>query len=759
MKLREALMNTRIIRYSTGSPEVLETVSSLFMEHFPEIMELRGNLNGDETGGVLQLAVTDDKAPLGIFFRIQENGSGALFVRNTCHIYSFVCDLFENRLNDPVERYAEGKHIEPAFDWNRVSYDFFLTQEGRIQKDLDRASYVAGLARLGFTHVEVNGLASPMGLETGPKGEIYPMFYTYCPALDQFAYSELNKGLYPYYWLSANMNYLVENARLAVRYGLIPGLLCFEPRSVPEQFFEKYPMLRGARVDHPFRSFRPRYNMTITHPKVLDHYSEMLTKILLAVPGLGYMCVWSNDSGSGFEHTKSLYVGRNGGAYLIREWKSDEEISRLAGENVIRFLNTLKDAGRKINPSFRVLTRMESFYGEHETVWKGLGNGLDVETYSLITRGWALPYSHPVYGDNRDINGGGVHQTEFWSEEMEEVKDLEQRGGKVNFYFAHGPHQMFEPLMGIPYPFLTWEKLARMYSAGVTNLAQMGGTFPSEKVPYNINHEVVRAFMFNPSSDGESEILRIAERWAGTECAAKVIEAWKLTEQAILGFPNISSLYSSIGFTWYRLWVRPLVPDIESLLPEEREYYENFMCTTPHNPNNVDLARDVLFTLISDEKAAKDVLRIDENVWKHLDEAIEILEETDCEESLDLIHDQLIRIKALRCWIMTNRNVAAWVSAVHGYLASGNELKREASRDSLRALMELEIENSVNLLDLFDDDVEFMAQTDRGETPLIHGINMRENLRKKIKLMQEHMDDEPYIDPGYIERKAGSGIV
>ena len=126
-----------------------------------------------------------------------------------------------------IERYLEGKHIEPAFDWNRVTYDYFLTQEGRIQKDFNRETYVAELARLGFTHIEVNGLAFPMGLETGPRGEAYPMFYTFCPALDQFVYSELNKGLYPFYYLSSNMNYLVENAKLAKKYGLIPGLLKF----------------------------------------------------------------------------------------------------------------------------------------------------------------------------------------------------------------------------------------------------------------------------------------------------------------------------------------------------------------------------------------------------------------------------------------------------------------------------------------------------------------------------------------------------
>jgi hypothetical protein len=155
---------------------------------------------------------------------------------------------------------------------------------------------------------------------------------------------------------------------LVVKFGLVPGLFCFEPRSVPEKFFEQYPMLRGARVDHPFRSFQPRYNMTITHPMVQAHYAEMVEQLLIEVPELGFLSVWTNDSGAGFEYTKSLYVGRNGGPYLIREWNDDADIARVAGGNVVQFLRGLRDAGRLRNAAFRVLTRMESFYGEHDTV-------------------------------------------------------------------------------------------------------------------------------------------------------------------------------------------------------------------------------------------------------------------------------------------------------------------------------------------------------------------------------------------------------
>jgi len=181
-------------------------------------------------------------------------------------------------------------------------------------------------ARIGFSHVEVNALACDRPIEKGVPGEFYPEFY--CPALDQFASSSLNKGIYTEKYLERNRKLLKSHAKTALKYGLVPGLLCFEPRSVPEEIFKKYPTLRGARVDHPFRSFKPRYNLSVVHPAVKEHYAEMLTNIMKEIPELEFMTIWTNDSGAGFEYTKSLYVGRNGGAYLIREWKDDEDIAR-----------------------------------------------------------------------------------------------------------------------------------------------------------------------------------------------------------------------------------------------------------------------------------------------------------------------------------------------------------------------------------------------------------------------------------------------
>lgn len=775
MRISEALAEITSITIGSGYPAVyLTAAEALAGISGAEVVERD---DPDRSGkGVFTFYCRPDDVPEslagtvavndkedGVLFKLERNGSGHLIATEEHLLFGFVSFLL-NHLADRDIEHVEGERFFPAsFKWHRTAYDFFLNQEGRIQRGMNKATYIRRLAESGFTHVEVNGLAFPRGIETGPEGEIYSMFYTYCPALDQFVDTELNRGLYPGHYLSANLENLKKNADLARRYGLVPGLLSFEPRSVPEAFFERYPMLRGARVDHPFRSFKPRYNMTITHPMVREHYSEMLTRLLEEVPELGFISIWTNDSGSGFEFTKSLYVGRNGGAYLIREWKDDEEIARAAGENAIRFFQVLRDVGCAVNPSFRVMTRMESFYGEHDIIWKGLEERLDVETASLLGRGWEMPYTHPRYSDSNAINAGSIYQSSFDEEETRLIGELEEKSSHPHFYFSAGPNTMFAPLLGIPYPSLTWQRLKMLHEGGVRYLAHLGGTSPPELVPYNVNHEIVSVFQYDPEMEIEAETGRLAATWAGENLASALLEAWRLTEEAILAFPNISTLYSTFGFVWYRLWARPLVPDIEAIPAPERAYYQDFMCTTPHNPNNVDLSRDVLFELMTPENCRRSIERIDSNLWGPLDRAVELLavNRESATEHLgigNIIDDQWVRLSALRCWFMTQRNVGAWVAGVHGYLnaeRNGDEAGMDSCRALLREMMEKEIENSERLLSLLESGVEFIATTDQEETQLIHGDNLGELLQKRILLMQEHKEDKPYIDQDYIERMAG----
>ena len=634
MTVRDALSRVKTVRLEAlGTepaqlPPVFETVARELAAAAGANVEVTETGDDVQEAGVFRIkAGTAGSRVDGDAVHLQLGPDGAAYLEASTprFLYAFVTHLLRDLADRELSDLEDGKTFAVAFGWVRSTYDFFLTQEARIQKGLDRAAYVRRLAESGFTHVEVNGLAFPTGIESGPPGEAYPMFYTYCPALDQFVESDLAKGLYPRDYLSANLAFLRRNAALALKYGLEPGLLCFEPRNVPEAFFERYPMLRGARVDHPFRSFKPRYNMTIAHPRVREHYAQMVERLHEAVPELAFLSVWSNDSGAGFEHTQSLYVGRNGGAYLIREWKTQEDIARAAGGNALRFLRTLRDAGRKTRPDFRVLTRMESFYGEHEVIWQGLENGLEVETSCLATRGWEIPYDHPRYPGSRSYPAGSVYQQELAPEEGRLAAELEARSSGAHFYVGAGPWLLFAPLVGVPYPGLTFRRLKLLRDGGVRKLANMGGTHPPAMAPFNVNHEVLRAFQFDPQMALEPFLRHVAATWAGERRADTLLKAWGLVEEAIEAFPHVSALYSMYGFVWYRLWVRPLVPDIEAIPLEERAYYQDHMCTTPHNPNNVDLARDVLFQLATVQSAREAMERMDAHVWQPLDRAIALL--------------------------------------------------------------------------------------------------------------------------------------
>ncbi len=718
-------------------------------------------IDGDEILIILdgQAAEKIDRA-LDYGFQINSKGEGSIYLPSGKYLYSFAkyifSDLIKLQLKDSVFI-----PFKPAFKQLRTAYDYFLTQEGRVTSDLSREKYIDRLAVQGVTDMEVNGLGYPMGLENGIKGETYPMFYTYCPAMDQFVYSSLNKGLYPLYYLSQNLNNLKQNAEWATSRGLKPGMLSFEPRSVPEAFFQRYPMLRGARVDHPFRSFTPRYNMTITHPVVLNHYWEMTQKLLQAVPDLSFLTIWTNDSGAGFEHTKSLYVGRNGGAYLIREWKDDETIAKLAAENAIQFMNNILEAGREINPDFRVITRLESFYGEHEEIWKGLGNGIDVETTSLVAKGWNMPYRHTKYSDSSVINGGGLHHQDFYPEEKEKYDELKEKDCRASFYFGVGPQVMFAPLMGIPYPKSVWSRLKKLHEAAIGDIVVYGGTFPPDKVPYFINYDLIRRFQYEPNANPESIIFELAENYTKGFFTEELINAWNLIEDAALNFPNVSTLYNTIGFTWYRLWVRPLIPNLDEVSGNERAYYEDMMCTTPHNPNNVDLAKDVLFQIASIEHCTEAIGLIDHDVLPNIHRAIKILGSV-TEKNPDpsgVFTDQLIRAKALLCYLTTHRNIAAWISYVHKYMESSDSEEKQFLKESLTDMIENEISNMDALHDLFDQEVEFIALMDTGESPLMYGKNIQSLLRKKQDLMRKYKNSEPYIDPDYMMKKAGTLLV
>ncbi len=763
IKLKSLFKQTNLIFLDKKSYPVKRTIARELSKRTSPDTKIQSIPYGDmpKKKGVFYISILDDVPdylsflPQGcipaqnewVLFHADPCGCAWLLSSKPHFLYMAYKYILENFKDQEISSFTPWiKTI--SFPIEKSTFDLFLTQYARMMRHFDKENYLKEYARIGFSHMEINALACDRPLEKGVPGEFYPEFYTYCPALDQFASSSLNKGIYPEKYLERNRRLLKSHAQTALKYGLVPGLLCFEPRSVPEEIFKKYPTLRGARVDHPFRSFKPRYNLSTAHPAVKKHYAEMLTKIMKDIPELEFMTIWTNDSGAGFEYTKSLYVGRNGGAYLIREWKDDEDIARAAAENISGFFTTILEAGKKINPKFRVITRLESFYGERKHLLPKIKNGVDVEVNSLLTAGWESYYRHPVYPDSKVC--GSALQNRLDKKEKKGAEDLCSRKSRAFFFHSFGSHTNCEPLLGIPFPWLVYEKLCSAYGLQIKTLSHIGGISPPDSVPFSINREIFRKFQFNPDMDVEEAVSEIAIKYCGTERASSLVKAWRLIDRSVRSFPPLS-IYSHYGVVWQRLFVRPLVPDISAIPEKERAYYEDHMCTSVHNPNKIDLSKDVLFDLISKQYAEKCFKRIDQNVFPPLDKAISLLGKYKASDKSFL--DQYWRARALKCLYETLRSTAVWIYGVYEYMENEEPAKRTRVKKFLGDMIEREIENSRCLIEIWEKaPIDWMIVSKNEETPFIYGENFPDLMKKRIKLMHKYRNREPFIDQKFMFR-------
>lgn len=687
--------------------------------------------------------------------RVGMDGTGELVASHPSFLIALVGLLADGALEARADELEQGLLLPVSFGFHRPLYDYCLTQIARTARGFDAEPYIASLARAGFTHLEVNALQTHVPFEPGVPTEFYSQFYSYCPGLNHFVDSSLTRGVYPVEYLRANLNRLKTLAEIGRDYGLTPGILCFEPRSLPESFFQRYPTLRGARIDHPFRSHHPRYTLAQDHPVAQAHYAELMRNMLEAVPDLGYLSVWSNDSGAGFEHTSSLYVGRNGGPYMIREWRDHDQIAETAGKGVLRWMHVMHDAAAELNPDFEVLLRIEPFKVEHETILGGMGEGLGIEAPSLLVRGYDLPYSHPTYPEQTSAAGTLFH-TELADEEAELVAAHRANGFEPKLSYSPGTAYNLEPLLGTPFPRMLHRKMTAMREAGFDAISAFGGLVHTEATPYWPHPDVMRAAQFTPDVPIDDVLTATATRWVGENNAADLVGAWAAIEEALEHVPLIP-LYSVFGFVWLRTWIRPLIPDIEAIPKEDRAYYERFIVSTANNTNINDLGKDVLFELITQESGARMARQMDENALPRIEAALDrirqLVEAAEDEAVRAVFVDLLDRTRAFQCWVTTQRNTCAWVGDVYGYLAAETDAQREAHTDGIQATVDLDLENTRRLLELWEtSDTETILVSDVGETAFIYGETIGDHLRRKLELTEQYRHHPPRIDPDILWR-------
>ncbi len=685
-----------------------------------------------------------------MWLRLTDAGTGEIVANEPALLFAAV-RLLANGLSDATRaRLDRGVLINASFGWHRPHWDSCYTQYWRTARKFDPEHYVATLAENGFTHVEVNGLEAHMPYEDSVQSEYYPQFYTYCPGFNHFIDTPLTRGIWPAHYLEANLTHLKKLAALGRRYGLRPGVCMFEPRTLPERFFQRYPTLRGARVDHPFRSRLPRYTLAQDHPVTLQHYRAAIQALQQSVPDLSYLSVWTNDSGAGFEHTGSLYVGRNGGPYMIREWRSHEKVAQAAGESIGRYLRNLQTAAAEINPDFDVILRLEPFKLEQDYIKAAMGNHVSWEAPTLLVRGYHLPYTHPRYPEMGGV-AGSAHQPEVDPSERAVLRESRTRGADPVMQYSAGPVMNHEPLLGLPFPRLLHRKLTSMRRLGLNRISALGGLANTAVTPYWPNPAILRAAQFTPQRSVDVVLRETAERFVGAAHAPALVAAWDGFEEALSWQPPVP-LFTGFGFCWQRTFDRPYVPDIEAIPEKERAYYERHGCFQHNNPGINDLGKDVLFDLVPQAYGAKAAAAFDRNVLPRLTRLIARLTRLQARTARDaaaqaVFTDLLDRTRAYRVWCTSLRTVCAWCAHVHGYLGSKTAAARRQHERLLQEAIDLELANTADLIALLEvAKTEVMVLSATGNNTFFYGENLPDLLREKIRLMKKYRHRKPRID-------------
>ncbi len=691
-----------------------------------------------------------------MWLRITESGSGEIIASEGSGLFAAVRLLAHGLTGASREKLAAGLLIERSFSMNRPIWDGSFAQYWRSNRKFSPEQYAEKLAESGFTHLEVNSLQAHFPYEDSVPGEFYSQFYSYCPGFNHFIDTPLTRGIWPSQYLEANVERLKNLAALGRKFGLKPGVCLYEPRSLPERFFQRYPTLRGARIDHPFRSRLPRYTMAQDHPVTQQHFRLATQALMKAVPDLDAMSIWTNDSGGGFEHTSSLYIGRNGGPYMIREWRSHDKIAEAAGKSIGRFLRNLHGAAAEINPEFKLSLRIEPFKVEHDHLKSELGRGVHWEGPSLLARGYTLPYSHPKYADQQGVAGGMFH-CQMDEREKPELQKERAQGIEPILTYSPGPVWNQEPLIGIPWPRMIHARLTQLKGIGANMVSAMGGLANTTASPYWPNPAAIRAVQFTPERSIDEVLADEAGRFAGAKHGPALTKAWQLFEEAVTWQPTVM-LFCGFGWCWQRTWDRPLVPDIEAIPKEDRHYYERHGCFQHNNPSINDLGRDVLFDIITREAADKMVPRFDRNLLPRIAKAEKFVATTlvkcaDDAQATAVFIDLRDRLRGYRHWATTLRSVVAWCSGVYGYLESKTAAQKSKHEKFLQASIDIELENARGFLDHFENSpTEFMVVSDVGENTFIYGENLGEHVRTKIKLMEQYRHHKPRIDKDILWR-------
>ncbi|MHB9025648.1 MAG: hypothetical protein ACYC7E_16005 [Armatimonadota bacterium] len=531
------------------------------------------------------------------------------------------------------------------------------------------------LHRCGVTHVGINDAVVSIPLVMDPENS-YLRFQTYAHPMDRYVTSTYNVGIYHESALEENRKLLLWQAKLAKQFGFRCMVWVIEMTFQPESFFRRHPDLRGPRVDNPACSHTPLFGLCPEVPEVQDHYRQLTTNFLTLAPEVDEVHIFANDSGGGFCYSDHLYAGPNGPSHCRKI---------PTGKQAQTFCRTLLDAGRKINPDFRVVMTSSLSQGEVADLIDGAPEGVTALVYGAFAWMGGL--------EDRWANqavGPAIHQPEVraqaraWQDaDMKARIDMVTSQG-LSAYAWYSPGYYSGP-SDAPCPYQTHEIMMKYLRWGVRNIS--GGSAGSA---YHANTGIFVQALHDGIDDTPAAVRKLAVSWVGEALADDLCEVWRLSETADRECPKPSGFGHS--YTGDPLFINhPLIPDAEALGEHDLDYY-----LTPiiRDEQAMKTHQGGIFRVLhfNDEIKRYIVRQLEEVVLPANDRALALLDAMLAAELSagvrECLETQRKEIGIARCNMTRVRN---WFQAAF-HLSAGSE--PYAGIPSLPEIIQAEIDNS-----------------------------------------------------------------
>jgi hypothetical protein len=567
-------------------------------------------------------------------------------------------------------------------------------------------AYTKQMARLkpfGRVDICINSPALKGDFEI-PKGSSdWHEYASYNRSVEAFFPDKKLIPFFPDDYITKNRQLLLYKMDVLRELGLSAAFRSNEPRYLPEAFFEKYPHLRGSRVDHPRRSVQKEFAPCFHQMETVEMYRNMVTQLYKNAPEIHSLYFSLNDAGSGSCWEDWLYSGPNGPASCKNINKS---------ESIVSMLNVYKEGAKQTGHDVDIY-------------FKGMFT--DEEMDDLVTK---LPENCFLEGRNTPL-----------------VKH-------ISTMFAYPVRGIINPLeiirvLGRPgnttperYVFSFWNS----YSRGHERVETI------EKVV-----DIVEDNLKDPMGEGDLNALqslkKLCVRWGGKESADILFNAFVDLDQALnesdAALSGLSTLYWGVSA---RHITRPLVFAPQRLTPEEEKYFLPYIFNV-----SIDEARNDYMDIHGGNRELP-VNAVD-NLLSGLKKVYTSIEKTQNAPEQKFLDDMARALHLYSCvlhscgnfndaQIIRNRNKEVLAGSIH----RPNKIPTWTGDQDFLDFMEImrdELDNTQEMIDLLENDgMELVcyAKAPFPEDTFILGADLIDQLKKKRKIMLAHWQDiEGYL--------------